>query len=98
MHGEAALQNGIQVIGWLSSAILLATVMRQVFTQWKTRSSVGVSRWLFIGQLLASTGYVIYSWLLGNWVFLTSNIALLVTAILGQVLYIRNRRSEGRTA
>jgi uncharacterized protein with PQ loop repeat len=91
------LPNGVQVIGWLSSAILLATIMRQVYTQWKTRSSVGVSKWLFIGQLSASTGYVIYSLLLGNWVFLTSNIALLVTAILGQVIYIRNRRSERRT-
>ena len=78
-------------IGWLSSVVLLVTVGRQVFTQWKTKSCEGVSHWLFLGQLAASTGFTLYSFLLKNWVFLTSNIALLVTAILGQILYISNK-------
>ena len=83
---------GIELIGWISSAILLATLMRQVYTQWKSRSTDGVSKWLFIGQLAASIGYSVYSFLLHNWVFLSSNIAILCTAILGQALYLRNRR------
>jgi MtN3 and saliva related transmembrane protein len=87
----------IELIGWLSSALLLATIMRQVYTQWKTRSTTGVSHWLFIGQVAASTGYVIYSVLLHNWVFLTSNIALLLTAIVGQVIYLRNRREQAQS-
>jgi MtN3 and saliva related transmembrane protein len=82
------------LIGWASSAILLVTIMRQVYTQWKTKSTAGVSHWLFIGQLTASIGYVIYSYLLGNWVFLTSNIALLITAILGQCLFLRNKTAS----
>ena len=90
---------GLEVIGWGSSAILLATLMRQVYTQWKTRSLAGVSKWLFIGQLAASVGYTVYSFLLHNWIFLTSNIAILCTAVLGEVLYLRNRRvqEEGRS-
>jgi MtN3 and saliva related transmembrane protein len=72
---------------------LLATIMRQVYTQWKTKSTAGVSHWLFIGQLTASTGYTVYSYLLHNWVFLTSNVALLLTAIFGQCLYLRNKKA-----
>ena len=82
------------LIGWASSAVLLVTIMRQVYTQWKTKSTAGVSHWLFVGQVTASIGYVIYSYLLGNWVFLTSNIALLLTAILGQCLFLHNKRAS----
>lgn len=87
----------IELIGWGSSAVLLITLLRQVYTQWKTQATAGVSKWFFMGQLAASTGYAIYSGLLHNWVFLTSNIAILCTAVLGQALYLRNRRlQEGR--
>jgi uncharacterized protein with PQ loop repeat len=80
----------------VSSVILLLTIGRQTFTQWKTRSTGGLSKWLFIGQLAASTGFSIYSYLLHNWVFLCSNLALLLTALLGQAIYARNRRRERR--
>jgi MtN3 and saliva related transmembrane protein len=82
----------IDLIGWASSVVLLATILRQVYTQWKTRTTQGVSKWLFIGQLTASAGYTAYSILLHNWIFMASNIALLCTAVVGQVLLIRNRR------
>lgn len=82
------------LIGWISSAILLATLARQVFTQWRERSTAGVSHWLFIGQLAASTGFLVYSWLLKNWVFVVTNAALLVTALVGQVIYRRNERRQ----
>jgi MtN3 and saliva related transmembrane protein len=88
--------KSVDYIGWASSAVLLATIMRQVYTQWKTKSTAGVSRWLFVGQLAASTGYTIYSFLLHNWVFVTSNIALLGTAVLGQALYVSNKRRSER--
>lgn len=82
------------LIGWASSAILLATLARQVFSQWRSRSIAGVSHWLFIGQLAASTGFLVYSWLLDNWVFVVTNAALLVTALAGQVIYRRNVRRQ----
>jgi MtN3 and saliva related transmembrane protein len=86
--------NPTELIGWASSFILLLTIGRQVYTEWKTKSTVGVSHWLFIGQVTASTGYIWYSWLLHNWVYVSSNTALLFTAVLGQVLYARNRRLD----
>lgn len=82
----------IDLIGWASSAVLLATIGRQVYTQWKTRATAGVSKWLFIGQVTASSGYTVYSVALHNWVFMTSNIALLCAALLGEALFLRNRR------
>jgi uncharacterized protein with PQ loop repeat len=84
----------VDLIGWLSSAILLATLLRQVYTQWRERSTQGVSHWLFIGQLAASCGFLVYSLLLGNWVFVFTNAALLLTAVVGQVIYRRNQRCD----
>jgi MtN3 and saliva related transmembrane protein len=85
--------KSVDVIGWLRSAVLLATIGRQVFTQWRTRSATGVSRWLFVGQLTASTGFALYSYLLHNWVFLVSNLALLVTAVAGEIIYLKNKEA-----
>lgn len=82
-----------ELIGWMSTIILCATICRQVYTQWKTKSTAGVSKWLFIGQLTASAGFTIYSVLLENWVFVASNAFLLVTALLGQILYLKNKRA-----
>ena len=81
----------------MASAVLLVTIGRQVFTQWKTRSSAGVSKWLFVGQLTASVGFTIYSYLLHNWVFLCSNAALLCTAVIGQWFYWRNKHAPSTT-
>jgi len=82
------------LIGWASSGILLLTLARQVYTQWRERSTQGVSHWLFIGQLAASTGFLIYSYLVDNWVFVFTNAALLITAVIGQVIYQRNAHQE----
>jgi len=83
--------NATEWIGWGSSVVLLSTLIRQVHTQWRTRSTAGVSKWLFIGQLLASTGFTVYSFLLHNWVFASSNIAILLTAVVGQATYLHNK-------
>jgi uncharacterized protein with PQ loop repeat len=86
----------VDLLGWISSFILLLTLIRQVYVQWKSESVAGVSKWLFVGQLAASTGYTAYSFLLHNWVYVCSNIAILVTAVLGEAMYLRNRRVAER--
>ena len=92
---SAMHKNWVEAIGWVSTAILLATLLRQVYTEWKARTTAGLSKWLFTGQVAASVGFSTYSFLLGNWVFMGSNLAILAVAILGQVLYARNRRLHG---
>jgi len=81
-----------EVIGWAASAVLLATLVRQILTQLRDGSAQGVSRWLFVGQITASLGFVTYSALVGDWVFIVTNACILVTAIVGQVLTARRRR------
>lgn len=58
-------------IGWLASAILLATLVKQIHKQATQDNAEGVSHWLFLGQMAASVGFIVYSWLLDNWVFIT---------------------------
>ena len=81
-----------ELVGWAAALVLLATISRQVYTQWRTRSAQGVSKWLFVGQLAASTLFLIYSALLHNWVFVVTNALLLVAALFGEAIYLRNRR------
>lgn len=85
-----------EAIGWFATAVLLATIGRQVYSQWRSGSTQGVSSWLFIGQMTASTAFLAYSLLLGNWVFVVTNAALLVTAALGQWIYRHNVAREQR--
>lgn len=85
-----------EVIGWVSAGILMMTISKQVFKQWRTRDCTGVSSWLFVGQTAASTGFVIYSLLLSNWVFVFTNTFILLTAVAGQCIYARNRRMVGQ--
>lgn len=81
-------------LGWAASAVLLMTLGRQVYVQWRERSTEGLSSWLFVGQVTASAGFTVYSWLVGNWVFVVTNVALLLTALVGQWIFRRNRRLE----
>ena len=66
---------------------MLLTLIKQVYKQWKDGETEGVSKWLFIGQLLASIGFTIYSYLVGNWVFTITNGILTVNNIIGIGLY-----------
>jgi MtN3 and saliva related transmembrane protein len=83
-----------ELIGWASSVVLLFTVSQQVYKQWQSGSSKGVSRWLFVGQVSASTGFVIYSWLLQNWVFVVTNALVGLNAMVGQVIVLHHRRKS----
>ncbi len=83
-----------ELIGWAAAAILLATIGRQVYSQWRDRTSQGVSKWLFVGQIMVSIGFIIYSWLLRNWVLVVTNILMLSMALLGQWIYLHNERDR----
>jgi MtN3 and saliva related transmembrane protein len=81
-------------IGWISSAILVATIARQVFKQWQDHTSAGVSIWLFVGQVGASVGFTIYSLLLKNWVFAVTNGIMVLNGLLGYAITLRHKRSR----
>jgi len=81
-----------EVIGWASSLILLATLIKQVYKQWADGTSEGISKWLFIGQLAASIGFTVYSYLVESWVFMVTNGLLTINNIIGICLYFYFRK------
>ena len=83
-----------EAVGWASSCILVLTIAKQVYKQWKEGSSEGVSRWLFVGQMAASLGFTVYSWLVGNWVFVVTNAVMLLNGLLGLLIVLHHRRRE----
>ena len=88
----------VEALGWVSSLILVLTIAKQVYKQWRSGTSEGVSKWLFIGQITASVGFVTYSLLVKNWVFVVTNGLLLVQALFGGYLLFKYRRREQRQA
>lgn len=82
----------VDALGWFASALLIATVSRQVWKQWRERCIDGVSSWLFIGQMATSLAFLAYSWLLDNWIFVVSNGFLFLAAVAGEVLRRRIAR------
>lgn len=76
--------------------MLVMTLSQQVRKQWRSGESRGISPWLFAGQLAASVGFSIYSYLLENWVFLATNLLLVVNALLGEWVTLKNRRRGPR--
>ena len=85
-----------EAVGWASSCILVLTLAKQVYKQWKEGSSEGVSRWLFVGQMTASLGFTVYSWLVDNWVFVATNAVMLLNGLAGLLIVTRHRRRERR--
>ena len=88
--------NATDWIGWAGSGILVLTLSQQVKKQWESESTEGVSRWLFVGQLLASIGFSIYSLLLQNWVFVVTNALLVVNAVIGGLIVLQKRKRVER--
>src|SRR3546814_13719447 len=61
------------------------------------KDAKGVSRWLFVGQIAASCGFIAYSWLLDNLVFIVTNSLILLTAVVGEVGLLVRRRGMSRS-
>jgi MtN3 and saliva related transmembrane protein len=82
------------LVGWSAALVLLTTISFQVFVQWRSGAVAGVSPWLFTGQLIASSGFLLYSALLQNWVFVATNAMVAVAALVGKHVDRVNRRRK----
>jgi uncharacterized protein with PQ loop repeat len=87
----------VEVLGWFSSCVLVLTIAKQVYKQWQEGSSEGVSKWLFVGQMTASTGFTVYSLLVRNWVFVVTNALMLLNGLLGLAIVLHHRKRERRS-
>lgn len=86
----------MDAIGWASSSILVLTLFTQVWKQWSDDTSKGVSPWLFIGQLCASTGFLVYSLQIHSWVFVFTNVLAGIAAVLGLLILWRHATRRRR--
>jgi uncharacterized protein with PQ loop repeat len=85
-----------ELIGWGSSIVLLATLIKQVYKQWSEGTGEGISKFLFVGQLAASVGFTVYSYLVGSWVFMVTNLLLTINNIIGICLYFYFKKRASR--
>jgi MtN3 and saliva related transmembrane protein len=86
-----------EFIGWVSSIILVVTIAKQVYKQWKEGKSEGVSIWLFVGQIAASIGFAVYSYLVWNPVFIFTNSLMVLNGIAGLSINICLKKREGKS-
>ena len=86
----------VEILGWVSSIILVLTITTQLHRLWSAGTSKGVSVWLFTGQCVASWGFFAYSMLIHNWVFVVTNGLMAIEAMLGLALVQWHRRRERR--
>ncbi|MBA2620921.1 MAG: hypothetical protein H0U87_06950 [Acidobacteria bacterium] len=86
-----------EIIGWASSLVLIVTIVKQVYKQWKEGRSGGVSKYLYAGQIVASLGFAVYSYLVGNWVFIFTNSIMVLNGIAGFLInsHLKKRESNG---
>ena len=89
-------ESTTEIIGWASSLILVLTIGKQVYKQWQEGSSEGVSKWLFVGQMAASLGFTVYSWLVRNWVFVVTNSVMFLNGLGGLLIVLYHRRRGRR--
>lgn len=83
-----------EYIGWGSAAILLITLLMQIKAQWQSKSDGGVSPWLFIGQLFTSAGFITYSALKHDAVFIVTNSMIAAVAVVGELMYLHLQRGR----
>lgn len=86
----------IDLLGWAATAVLIATLWRQIWKQWTVDDPEAVSTWLFVGQITASVLFIAYSAATGSLVFVVTNSLILLTAIAGQCLSLIKRRRAGK--
>ena len=79
-----------ELIGWGSAIILLPAFATQTYRQWQDRHKpVNISSlWFFILVLIGTFGQVVYSWMVGNWVYLALNGVLVVNNAIGLAIAV----------
>jgi MtN3 and saliva related transmembrane protein len=87
---------GVELIGWLSSLVLVLTIGKQVYKQWQEGSSENVSKWLYVGQIATSVGFTVYSWFVRNWVFVVTNSVMILNGLAGLAIVLYHRRQAQR--
>ncbi len=83
------------IIGWIGSGLVFMTISYQVWKQWQSKSTKGISPWLYAGQLVANVFLGTYSIIEETWVFFASNILVFLSSAVGLGIYIHHKKKYG---
>ncbi|MEP6942180.1 MAG: hypothetical protein ABI981_04555 [Betaproteobacteria bacterium] len=81
----------VNAVGWCSVLLLFTTMAGQAWKQWSEHTTKGIGRWFFVGQIAASIGFICYSALQGDAVFVAGNSLVLLAAVSGGGILWWNR-------
>lgn len=81
-----------QLVGWAAVLVLFATMAGQAWKQWRDRVKHGISKLFFVGQVVSSLLFLLYSALVGDHVFVVGNTLVLTAAVAGGTILWWNRR------
>ena len=81
----------VEWVGWAAAIILVITLFSQVKKNWEEKKLKGVNPILYYGQALASFCFAVYSFSIGSWVFVVTNVLGLLSAMIGIYLVHRYR-------
>jgi len=87
----------VNAIGWCSVLLLFTTMAGQAWKQWSECTTKGIGRWFFVGQIAASIGFICYSALQGDAVFVAGNSLVLLAAVSGGAILWWNRTHRAAT-
>lgn len=80
-----------QVTGWAAVAALFFTMAGQAWKQWRDRVTSGIGKFFFVGQVTASTLFLVYSAMKGDFVFVVGNAMVLTASLAGGTILWLNR-------
>ena len=80
-----------QIVGWAAVGALFVTMSGQAWKQWRDRVKHGVSKYFFLGQVTASTLFLVYSAMMGDRIFVVGNALVLTASIAGGAILMWNR-------
>ena len=80
-----------QIIGWSAVAALFLTMTGQAWKQWRDKVKGGIGKYFFVGQITASSLFLVYSAMMGDRVFVVGNAMVLLAAVTGGLILWWNR-------
>ncbi len=83
-----------ELIGWGSALVLLPTFGVQTYRQWTDRHKHAgpTSLWFFVLAVIGTLGQFVYSWMVGNMVYLVLNGILVVNNAIGLGIAVHRAR------
>jgi uncharacterized protein with PQ loop repeat len=80
-----------QWVGWSAVTVLFLTMTGQAWREWRDRVKHGAGKVFFMGQITASTLFLVYSALIGDRIFVVGNALVLAASICGGGILLYNR-------